>query len=292
MPKLSKLLSIAFTTLILSSCATQSQRIALTESNKKHIQSNHIFVNKAPSSTADKQGTLSHSERPDPLAPMGGMTSAHNNARSEHGLIGNLIIKSLESQNEFDSPNHLNHQLTKSILKFPWLNVKKYHAKYNINGKEFSTVTKDHENTTLFIETKYAFNSTFSQLKVTAYVKLVQISVGNNAEVVLYKNNFYVINQLREPDHTGTNKISWTKNKGALLTKKLKAAGSELARMITMDMQNPATQIYSPNSKQIAFRDFSGYRNVGHLIKKDRSYYIIAGSNQELYAANPGDIME
>lgn len=148
--------------------ATQSQRIALTEANKKHIKSNHILVNKRPSNTASEHGTISRSELPDPMATMGSMTSARNDIASEQGLIGNLIIQSLEDQEAASSPNHLNKQIKKSIGRFSWLHVKKHRARYNINGKKFTATTKDHENTTLFIGTRYALNPTFSQLKVTA----------------------------------------------------------------------------------------------------------------------------
>lgn len=51
--------------------------------------------------------------------------------------------------------------------------------------------------------------------------------------------------------------------------------------MITMDIQNPTNEVYSADSKQIAFKDFAGYKNIGHLIKKDKGYYIIATSNQQ-----------
>lgn len=280
-----KQLSIILTALLISACAQHSQRVALTEANKQHIKSNHIFVNKTQPNIAKKHAAALQADMPDPLAPMGSMTSARNNVTSEKGLIGNLIVKSLESQNG----SHLNKQIKLSMAKFPWLHVNKKRARYTINQQSFTVTTKDHENTTLFINTSYNINPNFTHLNVAANVKLVQMSIGNNEEVVLYQNNFYVVNRLPRSKYLDAK--DWSQKNRTLLKQTLRASGSELAKMITLDLQNPTEHVYRTDSKQIAFTSFNGTKDTGHYIKQDKGYYILGGNNQALYAISRGDII-
>lgn len=280
-----KLTAIIVTTLALGACAQHSQRVALTEANKQHIKSNHIFVNKTQSNIAKRHTSALQADMPDPLTPMGSMTSARNNTASEKGLIGNLIVKSLVSQ----EGSHLNNQIKLSMAKFPWLHVKKKFARYSINERSFTVSTKDHENTTLFINTSYNINPNFTHLNVAANVKLVQMSIGNNEEVVLYQNNFYVVNRLPRSKYLDAK--DWNQKNRTLLKQTLRASGSELAKMITLDLQNPTEHVYRSDSKQIAFTSFNGTKDIGHYIKQDKGYYILGGNNQALYAVSRGDII-
>ena len=303
-----KFILIIFTALCLNACSTISARQALNNQDKMNIQSNRILLNSTQREIVMKHNNWFNSNLPDPYAPMDGGAIVHrNHADRPLNLMSDLLVTGIQYNQasttlssmasvriileDFNFLDYFNTELHNTVAKLPWLKVQKQEIKYNLNGTESDIVAASNDNTTLFIGTTYALSSTFRQLEVVAYVKLVQKSIGNQEPRTLYANNFVFINRLPEPNKVANeNKEYWVKNNGAMLKAKLRDAASLLSSMIAMDIGNTNVEAYATNTP-ITLRYLLGVKTKGNLIKQQNGYYIIVLNNKEVYAVNSDDII-
>lgn len=290
-----------FIVLLLSSCAVIPPRQPLNNHDKINIHSTRVLLNTNQDEIVMRYSNWFDAELIDPEAPMPRGHIVHYVGGSlSGGLIGAMVVNGIQSRlasikiapirssiDDFDFLKVFNSEIQNNVAKLPWLKVKKQIIRSDLQAyKESEIVNAANENTTLFIGTTYALNSTFKRLEVAAYAKLAQKSTSNQKPLTLYTNNMYFIYRLSDPNQSAkANKEYWMKHGGEKLREKLHNAASLLANIIANDIGNPFSNIYQRN-KLITFRDFSGFKTQGHLIKQQDGYYIISSKDNEIYVIN------
>ncbi len=300
--------------LLLTACA--SQRQTLTLQNRRTIKSDNVLVNTTQRNIRMREMSFLNSDVPSPYAPMdkGAIVKpTPAQAGAGGGLIGGLIVASIqhsdvndamkgimpvqEALGDFNYITIFKGKLKQQLATLPWLKLKSVKEKYNIHNSEQAIVNSARENTTLFIGTTYALDSSFKQLEVAAYVKLDEKLAKGNTPKKLYANNFYYIFRLKQPNtKSKANMQVWTKHHAQLLKTRLRDAASLLSKMIAMDIKHPGKHPYAKFKQIIIVRTIDGQTEKARVIKQTQDYFIVSlisgiRIKGTIYAVNPAGVV-
>ncbi|HLB56536.1 MAG TPA: hypothetical protein VJK30_04325 [Coxiellaceae bacterium] len=287
--------------LLLAACAIEPQRQALSTQNKKKIHSTQAVLNTTQKGIRLEQNDMFTSNRPDPYDPMDSGPIVTSSSPVAIDLTSDVILSSIQNHDisgskkeitpvrnalgNFNYINYFRSDLQENLSTLSWLKLAQIKTKYNIKQGERKVVDATKENSTLFVGTTYALNSTFERLEVIAYVKLDEKSKNGKSLNTLYKNNFYYIYRLTS-NNKKENKLVWVQNNASLLKSKLRDASSMLSKQIADDINNSNLSSGIAQEK-VSIVTISGIKDSANVIAKKNNYYILSLTNGEaIYIVN------
>lgn len=305
MYKFIKFATISALFLLLAACSIAPQRQALSLQSRQEIKSTKILLNTTQQRIRIQQNNWFSSEKPDPynLMDSGAIVRQNASAVSPYPL-SDIVVDAEEDHKTNESKNtiafiskklggfnyiaYFKNDLSKKLFTKPWLKAKKTEVQYNIKESKNEIVNNSKEDTTLFIGTTYALNSTFERLEVAAYIKLYKKQRNQNSPKLLYKNNFFYIYYLPiKNNSTIENEAAWTQNNAYLLSSKLRDASLMLSKEITDDISNPAILSFGANKKISVVRSINGFKKDAYIVSEKNKYHVLFLKNSgEIYIVN------